>query len=111
MVVIATTNLSSSDMFFAVNSFFGGVMMGLALYYFVRAVIVTAIQTFLDDPVGNWPLLVMVAVFPLLHIVVTIPKPQYFFTAAFYYFMLPTLAVTIPFYSFFHLDDFSWGNR
>lgn len=71
----------------------------------------SAVYDFIGDPMNNWALLVMIAVFPLLHLIVSMTKPQMFFSAAFYYFMIPSLAVTIPFYSFFHLDDFTWGNR
>lgn len=36
IVVITTTSMSSSDMFYVINAFFGGVMMGLSLYYFIK---------------------------------------------------------------------------
>jgi len=111
MVVIASTKMDSSELFFVTSTFITGILMVVTLYWFIRYTCGDIVTGFMDDPYQQWPLLALLVIFPLLHLVVSIPQPPVFLTAAFFYVMLPTVAITLPMYSFFHLDDFTWGNR
>jgi cellulose synthase/poly-beta-1,6-N-acetylglucosamine synthase-like glycosyltransferase len=111
LVVIATTNMSSSDYFYVFNTFITGVLMAASLYFFIREIIVPVFIDFKENPAFNWPLFLLTIVFITLYLAVSIPSPLMFFTSTFYYLMLPTVSITLPLYSFLHLDDFSWGNR
>ena len=76
LIVAAITNIGSSDMFYAISSFFGGAMMAIFAYWFITVTVYGAVTDFVADPVSNYPILVMIAVFPLLHLIVSVPKPQ-----------------------------------
>lgn len=113
VVVIATTKMDSSDMFYVFNTFLTGLLMVASLYFFLVETLLPPIQNFALDPGNpvNIPLFVIILIFPIIHLAVSIFRPYTFILSAFYYVMLPTNALVIPMYAFFHLDDFSWGNR
>jgi len=108
---MSTTTMGTSDYFYVFSCFFTAVLMASSTWFFFVDLIVPVFVDFIGSEVVNWPLLMLTLVFPLLYLIVSIPNPIMFFTAAFYWFMFPFSAITLPLYSFLHLDDFSWGNR
>lgn len=109
-LVIMTTNLVTADMFYVFLVFIQGLLMLVAIPFFVGFVI-DIVKTFLNDMWGHWAPIFILILFPLLHTIMSITKPAAFFTVIFWWAMIPMSALTLPFYSFVHLDDFSWGNR
>lgn len=109
-LVITTTNLVTADMFYVFLTFLMGLMMLVAFPFFV-IFCKSLVNNFIDDPSQNWAPFVILALFPLMHTIMSVTKPPAFFTVVFYWAMIPMSALTLPFYSFVHLDDFSWGNR
>src|SRR4051812_18191539 len=79
MLVVATSTLNQADTFFAISAFLTGSMMFLSIYHFIVNVITPIVMVVIADPIGNWPLAVVIGVFPALHLLVSIPRPQYFF--------------------------------
>jgi len=111
-MVIATTKMDSSDTFYVLSTFITGILMAAALYYFLVAQLFPIYRDFVAAwPNGDFPLFLLTALFPILHVIVSIPSPLMFFSSTFYYLLFPTISITLPLYGFFHLDDFSWGNR
>jgi len=111
LVVMASTKITTSDMFYVLNTFISGALMAASAYFLFRDVILVLINDIIDDPVANWAVILVLGTFPVFHIVVSITHPLLFFAAICVYLMFPTLAITIPMYAFLRLDDFTWGTR
>lgn len=111
LVIISSTQLNSADMFYVLLTFISGIMMAGSFYFFIADQIIPLIHNFINDPFTYWAPFVILLIFPILHLIVSISLPPAFFTFIFFYLLLPTIGITLPFYSFLHLDDFSWGNR
>lgn len=109
IVAVATTKMQDSDMFYVLITFISGILQVASLYFFVIGTLIPPIEKFVINPsdLNNLPLAVIVVIFPLMHICVSITKPFAFFSSGFYFLLLPTISLTIPLYSFFHLDDFT----
>lgn len=111
-VIISAAKLPDGEMFFVLTTFFTSLLMAGSLWFFLKEQIWPPIDDFIQDPsIETLPLFVLIIIFPVLHLIVSVSAPWQFVTSVFFYLMLPTVAITIPVYSFFHLDDFSWGNR
>eukprot|EP01114_Cavostelium_apophysatum_P012633 TRINITY_DN2877_c0_g1_i1.p1 TRINITY_DN2877_c0_g1~~TRINITY_DN2877_c0_g1_i1.p1 ORF type:complete len:682 (+),score=155.55 TRINITY_DN2877_c0_g1_i1:58-2046(+) len=112
VIVISSTKLENSDMFYVLNTFTSSVMMGASVYFFVRDNLISqAIDPIIDDPAANWKLTVIYLIFPAMHVILSIFSPASFFNAIAMFLMFPTMTITVPIYSFFRMDDFSWGSR
>jgi len=111
LVVMSSTSMSTSDFFYVFSTFFTSLLMAASLYFFIVQIYIPVIVNFISSPEDNWPLFMLTLLFPSIHLLVSIPSPVMFFTSAFYYLLFPTVTITLPLYSFLHLDDFSWGNR
>jgi cellulose synthase/poly-beta-1,6-N-acetylglucosamine synthase-like glycosyltransferase len=111
LVVMSSTKLITSDMFYVLNTFISGALMAASAWFFIRDVIFPLIDHIIEDPMGNWTAVVILGVFPLFHIIVSLSQPLLLPAAIFVYLMFPTTAITIPMYSFLRLDDFTWGTR
>jgi len=112
IIVIATTKMDSSDTFYVLSTFITGALMAASLYFLLVVQLFPIYYDFVVAyPNGDYPLFILTALFPIIYILVSIPSPPMFFSSAFYFLMFPTVSITLPLYSFFHLDDFSWGNR
>jgi cellulose synthase/poly-beta-1,6-N-acetylglucosamine synthase-like glycosyltransferase len=109
-LVIMTTNIATADMFYVFITFIQGLLMLAATPFFVLFII-SIIHEFESDMIGHWAPIFILALFPLMHTIMSVTLPPAFFTVIYWWAMIPTSALTLPFYSFVHLDDFSWGNR
>jgi len=109
-LVIMTTNINTADMFYVVITFVQGLLMIVGFPFFVLFVI-TIVKNFIAVPADNWAPVAILAIFWVLHTIMSVTHPPAFFTVIFWWAMIPTSALTLPLYSFCHLDDFSWGNR
>jgi len=109
-LVIFTTSIVIADMFYVTVTFFQCVIMLVSFPWFVIFVI-NIINDFKADYANHWAPFFILALFPLLHTIMSVTRPQAFFTVIFWWAMIPISAFTLPLYSFVHLDDFSWGNR
>jgi len=111
IIIVSSTRLDTSDMFYVLNSFSTGIMMGVSIYFFVNDHYSSIIDNVVSDPSTNWAITVVFFIFPVLHIIVSIFSPLSFIAAIGQFLMFPSLYVTTTIYSFFHLDDFSWSSR
>jgi len=114
MMMISTTNIDvAGGMFYVLVTFFSGVLMAGSAWFFISDFIRPIVNNFTAHPdeFGTYAPLFMICLFPFLHIIMSITLPPALFSVVFYYLMIPVISLTLPFYSFLHLDDFSWGNR
>jgi len=109
-LVITTTNINTADMFYVFLTFIQGLLMLVAFPFFVIW-ITSIVKEFESDMSTHWAPITILALFPLLHTIMSVTKPLAFFSVIYWWAMIPTSALTLPFYSFVHMDDFSWGNR
>jgi len=110
IIIMSSTTLATSDMFYVLSTFTTGLIMAFAAYFFVHARVIYVVQFFVENLV-NWQRMVVYLILPLMHIIVSLFFPLAFFAALAIYLMFPTIAITAPLYSFFHLDDFTWASR
>jgi len=104
--ITSTTSLETGIMFYIISTFFTSLIMLASIYHFVWfAMIEPLIHSF------TWSVAIIAFAFVVLHAFASFPDPRKMPTILFYYIMLPTIAITIPMFSFIHLDEFSWGNR
>jgi len=109
-LVVMTTNIVTADMFYVFLTFIQGLLMVVAFPWFIIFVI-NIVHQFEADPGEYWAPVFILALFPVLHTIMSVTHPPSFFTVVYWWVMIPTSALTLPMYSFVHLDDFSWGNR
>eukprot|EP01114_Cavostelium_apophysatum_P009296 TRINITY_DN223_c0_g1_i1.p1 TRINITY_DN223_c0_g1~~TRINITY_DN223_c0_g1_i1.p1 ORF type:complete len:836 (+),score=267.36 TRINITY_DN223_c0_g1_i1:237-2744(+) len=109
-LVVMISSINTADMFYVFITFIQGLLM-LASFPFFVLFCITLVNNFIGDMSGSWAPAFIMVLFPLLHTISSISLPPAFFTVIYYWAMIPTAALTLPLYSFVHLDDFSWGNR
>lgn len=110
VLVIFITNLNTADMFYVFLTFITGLLMIVGFPFFIIWVI-GLVERFADDMLANWAPIFILALAPLLLLITSITLPPALLTFIYYWIMIPTSSLTLPLYSFVHLDDFSWGNR
>jgi len=111
LVVMVSSKMVTSDMFYALLTFLSGAMMIGSIYFFVDLVLIPSGFSFSASPALNWPLLVIIIIWPVAHLVVSLFNPLVFFMGISTYIFFPTLTFTIQAYSFVNMDDMSWGTR
>jgi len=111
VVVMVSTKMATSDMFYTLCFFLTALLMMGSSYFFVNYVCIPIGFEFLYDPVANWPPFVLVIIFGIQHLVVSAFNPIVFFTGASAYIFFPTFTFTMQAYSFFNMDDLTWGTR
>jgi len=114
MMMISVTNCDDrGGMLYVLITFFSGLLMLGSAWFFVFDFMKPIIDKFINEPapLENSAPVFMLFLFPLLYIIMSITYLPAVFTVVFYYLMIPVISLTLPFYSFLHLDDFSWGNR
>jgi len=110
IIVISSTTLATSDMFYVLNTFITGIVMAASIYFFIDVSYINLINHLINFPT-QWQEAVIYLIFPVLYVITSIFSPLSFIAAIGSYLMFPTMVVTAPLYSFFHLDDFSWASR
>lgn len=113
IIVISSTKLDISDMFYVLNTFITGLVMASSIYFFIkeRMVEVVLYGVIYGNISQNWQRLIVYFIFPVLHLFVSVFSPISFFAVIGSYLMFPTMTVTSTIYSFFRMDDFSWSSR
>lgn len=111
LLIIASTKIDTSDMFYVLSTLLSSLLMVASVYFFVKDQILPPFLNFNSHNPNSYPLPLIILVFPVMHVIVSVLTPWTFITWIFFYILFPTAAIIIPTYSFFHLDDFSWGNR
>lgn len=96
-------------MLYVLITFFSGLLMLASAWFFVFDFMAPIINKFIADPspLENSAPVFMLFLFPFLHLIMSVTQPLSLFTVVFYYLMIPVISLTLPFYSFLHLDDFS----
>jgi cellulose synthase/poly-beta-1,6-N-acetylglucosamine synthase-like glycosyltransferase len=111
VVVMVSTKLATSDMFYALITFFTGAMMIASGYFFVNYVCIPIGEEFVLKPASNWGSFVLLIIFGVQHLVLSLFNPLVFIAGAATYIFFPTFTFTFQVYSFLNQDDFTWGNR
>jgi len=111
LLIMLTTKMPDNEMYFILSTFISGLAMLGSLYFMGKLIFVEVVRAFIDDPINNWPLIIITYIFPFLHLLTSLTNPFMFLTMIFFIVMFPTVIITIPLNAFLRLDDFSWGTR